>query len=269
MGDTDAVVSAQFASFGLEVVTASRDGSARIWDAVVQPRLPVVAELGAPVTRVDFADGGRSLAATAGGRAYRIALPRGPAVQIGSAAPQPATVAGPGGATAAAKGSLVTIARPDGTQILLVGHRADVNSVAFSADGTRVVTASVDHDARIWDARSGALLQVLLGHFATVSDARFSPDGRWVVTAGPETAGLWSARNGRLIYLLRGHEGKLLSVAFSPDGRRIATGGVDGSVRLYRCTICGGTDELVDLASARLERTGRVPTDAERQRYGP
>jgi WD40 repeat protein len=267
-GETDAVVSARFAGFGLEVVTASRDGSARVWDAVVQPRLPVVTDLGAPVTRVDFAVGGRSVTATAGGRAYRIGLPRGPAVPIGPAVPSPTTVSGPGGAAATVQGNTVTVTRPDGKEIELVGHRAEINSVAFSADGTQVVTASADHDARIWDARSGAMVQVLLGHFATVSDARFSPDGRWVVTAGPETAGLWSAKNGRLIYLLRGHEGKLLSVAFSSDGRRIVTGGLDGTVRLYRCTICGGVDELVDLASARLEQTGRVPTDGERRRYG-
>ena len=141
-------------------------------------------------------------------------------------------------------------------------------SVSFSTDGTSVVTASRDHDARTWDARTGRLLRVLRGHFALVSDARFSPDGRWVVTAGPMTAGLWNATSGRLIYLLRGHEGKLLSVAFSPDSRQIATGGEDGTVRLWPCTICGGIDELVALADARLAGTGRVPNDDERQRYG-
>ena len=269
VGDTDAVVSAQFAGFGLEVVTASRDGSARIWDAVVQPRLPVVAELGAPVTRVDFGNSGRSLTATAGGRAYRIALPRGPAVQIGPAPPPRTTVIGPGGATAAAEGNVVTITRPDGTTIQLVGHRADVNSVAFSADGTRVVTASarsrrpdLGRKERRSAPGSPRALRDRLGRplqpRRTLGRDRRARDRRPVERD----------EAGALIYLLRGHEGKLLSVAFSPDGRRIATGGIDGSVRLYRCTICGGIDELVDLASARLGRTGRVPTDAERQRYG-
>ena len=267
-GDTEAVVSARFTLSGRELVTASLDGSARTWDAVVQPMLSVVAELGAPVIRVDFMRGGRALAATAGARTYRIDLPHGPAVEVGVAAAAPEVVTGPGGLRATIGGRIVTLTRGDGTTIRLIGHRDRITSVAFSADGTRVVTASADHDARIWDAGSGALLQVLLGHFAIVSDARFSPDGRWVVTAGPATAGLWKSSSGRLIYLFQGHEGKLLSVAFAPDGRRIATGGMDGTVRLYRCTICGGSAELVALADARLARTGRALTDEERQRYG-
>jgi WD40 repeat protein len=267
-GDTEAVVSARFTRSGHELLTASLDGSARTWDAVVQPELSVVAELDAPVTRVDFVHSGRALEATAGESAYRIGLPRGPAVRVGAATAVPETVAGPGGLRAAVSGRVVTITRRDGTTIELTGHRDRVTSVAFSADGTRVVTASADHDARIWDAGSGALLQVLLGHFAIVSDARFSADGRWVVTAGPGTAGLWRASSGRLIYLLQGHKGKLLSVAFAPDGRRIATGGQDGTVRLFGCTMCGGTSELVALADARLAGTGRVATEEERARFG-
>ena len=42
-------------------MTASLDGAARTWDAVVKPALPVVADLHAPVTRIEFvADGRRS-----------------------------------------------------------------------------------------------------------------------------------------------------------------------------------------------------------------
>ena len=165
-------------------------------------------------------------------------------------------------------GKAVAITQADGTTVTLTGHRATVTSVAFSPDGKRVATASRDHDARIWDARTGALLEVLRGHFAIVSDARFSPNGRWVVTAGPMTAGLWSSAGGLPVYLLKGHRGKLLSVAFSPDGGQIATGGEDGTVRLWQCTICGGIDDLVALADARLAATGRQPTDEERRRYG-
>ncbi len=266
-GDTEAVMSARFTPSGREVVTASDDGSARTWDVVVQPALQLVADVGAPVTSVEFVAGGRALAATAGERRYRVDLPDGSATPVGAAQASEGVARGPGGLRAVIDGRTVTITLANGSAVRLSGHRDTVTSVAFSADGKRVVTASADHDARIWETTSGAPLQVLRGHFAIVSDARFSPDGRWVVTAGPVTAGLWSAVSGRLVYLLQGHEGKLLSVAFAPDGRRIATGGEDGTVRLYRCAICGGSDELVALADARLARTGRALTDAERDRY--
>ena len=45
------------------------------------------------------------------------------------------------------------------------------------------------------------------------------------------------------------------------------TGGEDGTLRTYRCTICGGLDELSELARSRLAETGRVLTDEEREQY--
>jgi WD40 repeat protein len=267
-GDTEAVTSGAFTRSGLEIVTASLDGTARTWDTVVQPFLPVVAQLGSPVTRIDFTADGRKLTASAGDRAYLIGLPSGPTVDLGRAPAVQGSVTGPGGEKAVIHGKTVTITSSDGSTVELTGHHGTVTSVAFSPDGKRVVTASRDHDARIWDAGSGAPLAVLRGHFAVVSDARFSPDGRWVVTAGPMTAGLWSSSGGMPVYLLRGHTGKLLSASFSPDGSEIATGGADGTVRLWRCTICGGVTELLALADERLAGTGRLATDEERQRYG-
>jgi WD40 repeat protein len=142
-----------------------------------------------------------------------------------------------------------------------------VTSAAFSADGMKLVTASRDHDARIWDVATGDQLLVLQGHFGPVQDAQFSPDGRWVVTAGPGRTGLWDAHNGALVTLLRGHRGPVASAAFAPNGRTILTGGVDGTVRTYRCDICGPLDELVGLADLRLAATGRELSAEEREKY--
>ena len=66
------------------------------------------------------------------------------------------------------------------------------NSAAFSGDGKRVVTASWDNTARIWDAESGKQIAVLKGHAGSVISAAFSGDGKRVVTASSDnTARIW------------------------------------------------------------------------------
>jgi WD40 repeat protein len=137
-------------------------------------------------------------------------------------------------------------------ELTLEGHRDRLTSARFSPDGKAIVTASADHDARVWNADTGARARLLRGHFAVVSDAQFSPDGRWIVTAGPMSAGLWDAHSGQFLLFLRGHRERLTSAAFDPSSRRIVTASVDGTVRTYKCEICGELDALVPLAEKRL-----------------
>jgi len=161
-------------------------------------------------------------------------------------------------------GRLVRL-RVGGRTVTLDGHTDDVLSVEVSGDASRVVTASRDGDARIWDARTGESLHVLRGHGGIVFDASFSPNGHWVVTAGPATAGLWDARTGERIYFLQGHKGPLRAAAFSGP-TLIVTRGADG-VRSFDCDTCGDLAALRELAEQRLEATGRTLSPAERRLY--
>lgn len=68
-------------------------------------------------------------------------------------------------------------------------HTDPVYSAQFSPDGQRIVTASDDRTARVWEATTGKPIAELKGHSAAVSSAQFSPDGQWIVTAsGDKTA---------------------------------------------------------------------------------
>jgi WD40 repeat protein len=137
----------------------------------------------------------------------------------------------------------------------LSGHRAQITSASFSPDGRLVVTTSFDHDSLVWVAATGRQLW-RLRQAAVVNGADFSADSRWLVTAGP-SGGVWKMSNGSNLYLLRPREPLLTAVEFSPAGWRIVTGGIDGSVRTYSCQLCGGVEQLVVLARARLAHLRR------------
>src|SRR6266852_5197921 len=122
---------------------------------------------------------------------------------------------------------------PSAERLRLVGHETMVNSASFSPDGARIVPASGDGTARLWDATSGQELAVLRGH-EFVNSASFSPDGARIVTASDDrTARLWDATSGQELAVLRGHEFAVSSASFSPDGARIVTASADRTVRLW------------------------------------
>ena len=116
----------------------------------------------------------------------------------------------------------------------LKGHGDAVKSAAFSPDGARIVTASSDGTARVWDAASGEMLRELKGHGDAVKSAAFSPDGARIVTASEDrTARVWDAASGEMLRELKGHGGAVTSAAFSPDGTRIVTASADKTARVW------------------------------------
>jgi WD40 repeat protein len=100
----------------------------------------------------------------------------------------------------------------------------------FSYDGTRLVTASADYTARLWDVRTGLPIGGTLNHKDKVTAARFSRDGKRVVTASWDfTAQVWDAITGNPtgeVFQMQRDMQPLYDAEFSPDDRRfvLATG---------------------------------------------
>ena len=116
-------------------------------------------------------------------------------------------------------------------------HRGDVNSVAFSSDGRRLVSGSSDGTARVWDAHTGTPLSPPLVHSNEVVCAGFSPNGQRVVSASfDHTARVWDALTGSPISAPMTHASNVLHAAFSPDGRRVVTASMDKTARVWDAT---------------------------------
>jgi eukaryotic-like serine/threonine-protein kinase len=136
--------------------------------------------------------------------------------------------------TPAANSVFQDIRAADVQLAVLPGHGDSVFFAAYSPDGTRIVTASNDRTARIWDARTGAQLAVLSGHGGSVDNAAYSPDGTRIVTASSDkTARIWDARTGNQLAVFSGHEDEVSSAFYSSDGTRIVSASYDKTARIW------------------------------------
>jgi WD40 repeat protein/serine/threonine protein kinase len=144
-------------------------------------------------------------------------------------------------------------------------------SVAFSEDGTRLVSAGgLYHpgnphpdsgEVRVWDVGSGQLLHDLKGLPDCVFSAAFSPDGKRLVTAGGKHAGrapteilIWDAEFGQELLRLECEGGTVYEVAFSPDGHLLAAACDDGTVRIWDATPRGEAPRKPSELMVKAER---------------
>ena len=205
----DEVSDARFSPDGTRVVSVSRDGTARIW--------PLSASEGRQSN-------------------IRIGPERGQKKPIGPERGQNETNSGSGSSIDRQllnAGVDLSRGRVGGPRVVLRGHTAHVRKASFSADGRWVVTASIDHTARLWSADGVGVSRALIGHTAPLTDARFSPDGAHVVTASTDhTARVWRVSDGVVERTLRA-AGPLRHASFSRDGRHVRTIGDEGFAHVW------------------------------------
>ena len=70
------------------------------------------------------------------------------------------------------------------THFILYDHTAKVVDIDFSKDDRYLASASWDHSIKIWNVKTGELIQSILGHDGPVNSVKFSDDGQFLYSAG-------------------------------------------------------------------------------------
>ena len=198
VGHTAASTAAAFSADGAYLVTGSDDATARVWSTATGGLLATSPDHGGLVAAVAISpDNSLAASGNLSGRARVFPVTGGPALE-------------------------------------LAGHGDEIYSLAFAPDGTRLVTASKDRTARVWDAVTGALLWTLADHPGPVLHARFMPDGQSILTVAMDGTGRrWSTRTGRLEWAYLGHLDGIWSADIDAAGERLVTASADATARVW------------------------------------
>ncbi len=116
----------------------------------------------------------------------------------------------------------------------LAGHSSQVNGVAVTPDGRFAVSASADNTLKVWELASGRLVHTLAGHERAVNGVVVTPDGRFAVSAAEdETLMVWELANGRRVHTVKGHAEAVMDVAVTPDGHFLVSASADNTLKVW------------------------------------
>jgi WD40 repeat protein len=225
-GHTECVDGVAFSPNNRLLASGSFDRTVRLWDVVERRAASPVHVLRGHtdyVSSVSFSADGRQLASGSDDCTVRLwSVPEGvPGPVLQHACPVYCVAFSPVvGSNMLASGCgegivrLWDVSGTDQQQLLreLKGNSHVISSVAFSPDGSQLVSGSYDNTVLLWSVARGTLLKVLTGHSQAVTSVAFHPNGKQIASRSDDgavriwTVCEWSDRT----HLLFGEEMKRL-----------------------------------------------------------
>ena len=146
----------------------------------------------------------------------------------------------------------------------LEGHAFRVWSLAFSPDGTRLVSGggnwddNVQGEIRVWDTATWKVIHEIQAHNDLVFAVGVSPDNKLIASGGrDQTLRTWELATGKPIHTMS-LSGWVRNLTFTPDGKRIYTCGNDGQLRWWD-PVKGALEGNASVGTLAVERLRLSP----------
>jgi WD40 repeat protein len=236
LGHDDAVLRASFSPDGRSVLSASKDGTARLWDPYGEPAPKTLKRYSSDVTAVAVDPSGSHIAVGREDGGVEVLSPGRQVISNPPTGRRKTVSVGWAGDTlmAATSAGRVRIWDDYGLgPVRELLHGSGINEAAISRDGKQLATAGQDGDVRLWSLPSGT--SRTLKHDADVNAVAFDETGRFLASAAGKQAFVWRTSDAERVKTFdSGSEaGDVTGVAFGDRDRLLATSGRDGVARIW------------------------------------